>query len=117
METFGWSRPKSLWSLLAGLFVGGVVIALGFGPWQHIQIAGRDFFGLADYISGNVFLTVGGLAISLYVGLAWGFEQFRDDTNLGAGRFRVTSLWGPVMRFVAPIAVTLVVLAGLGILG
>ncbi|MFV1987308.1 MAG: sodium-dependent transporter [Gemmatimonadota bacterium] len=117
MDTFGWSRPKSVWSLLVLLYAGGIVIALGFGPWRHIQVAGRGFFGLADYVSGNVFLTLGGLAISLYVGISWGFERFREDTNRGAGRFRVTAWWGPVMRFIAPVAVALVLLAGLGILG
>ncbi len=117
MDTFGWSRPRSLWSLLGLLFTGGVVIALGYGPWQHIQVAGLGFFGMADYLSGNVFLTLGGLAIALYVGTSWGFERFREDTNRGAGSIRVTALWGPIMRFVAPIAVTLVLLAGLGILG
>ena len=117
MDTFGWPRGKSVWSLLGILFLAGVVIALGFGPWQGVQVAGRGLFDLADYISGNVFLTLGGLAISLYVGLAWGFDRFREDTNRGAGAFRVTAAWGPITRFVAPIAVGIVVLAGLGLLG
>lgn len=117
METFDWPRARSTWSLLALLFLGGVVIALGYGPWQHVQIGGLGFFGLADYISGNVFLTLGGLAIALYVGFSWGFDRFSEDTNRGAGRIRVTPSWGPVMRFVAPVAVALVLLAGLGLLG
>ena len=117
MDTFGWGRKRSLWSLLALLFAGGIVIALGYGPWSHITVAGLGFFGLADYISGNVFLTVGGLAISLYVAMSWGFDRFREDTNRGAGPIRVTAAWGPVMKYIAPIAVAFVVLAGLGLLG
>jgi NSS family neurotransmitter:Na+ symporter len=74
-------------------------------------------FGLADYVSGNLFLTLGGLALSLYVATAWGFDRFRETVNVGAGSIRVTRSWGIIMRFVAPIAVALVVLAGLGLLG
>lgn len=117
MDTFGWGRKRSLWSLLGLLFIGGIVIALGYGPWSHITVAGMGFFALSDYISGNIFLTVGGLAISLYVAFGWGFERFREETNRGAGAVRVTGAWGPVMKYVAPIAVVFVVLTGLGLLG
>jgi len=117
MDTLGWSRTKSVWALLGGLFLSGIAIALGFGPWRQVQLAGRGLFDLADYVSGNVFLTLGGLAISLYVGLAWGFERFREETNRGAGAVRVTRAWGPIMRVVAPIAVAIVLLAGLGLIG
>jgi NSS family neurotransmitter:Na+ symporter len=116
MDTFGWARRKSLWSVLGILFSGGILIALGYGPLAHLQIAGRGLFDLADFISGNVFLTVGGFAIALYVGFGWGFERFREETNRGAGAIRVTAAWRPVMRFIAPVAVGLVVLMGLGLL-
>ena len=117
MDTFGWPRRRSLWTLLGVLFAGGAVIALGYGPWAHLTVAGRGFFDLADYVSGNIFLTLGGLAISLYVAWSWGFDGFREDTNRGAGPIRVTAAWGPVMKFIAPIAVAFVVLTGLGLLG
>ena len=45
------------------------------------------------------------------------FDRFMDDTNRGAGAIKVTAAWGPVMKFVAPIAVAFVVLTGLGLIG
>ncbi|WP_420634988.1 sodium-dependent transporter [Candidatus Palauibacter sp.] len=117
MDSLGWSRRRSLWAVVAMLLLAGVPLALGFGPWQAVRIGGRGLFEFADYVSGNIFLTVGGLAISLYVAAVWGFERFRTETNQGAGRLRVTAAWGPVMRFVVPVAVGIVVLAGLGLLG
>ena len=115
MDSLGWSRQRSLWTTLTCLLMAGVPIALGFGPWATIQVFGLDLFGLADYLSGNVFLMLGGLAISLYVATSWGFASFRQATNTGAGRFRVTGAWGPVIRYIAPIAVAIVLLAGLGL--
>ena len=117
MDSFGWSRRRSLLAVLGAIMLAGVPLALGGGPWAAARLGGRNLFELADYVSGNIFLTVGGFAISLYVAVAWGFERFRADTNRGAGRFRVTAAWGPVMRFLLPVAVGLVVLAGLGVLG
>jgi len=117
MDSFGWPRRRSLWTVLAGVYTVGIIIALGFGPWSAVRLFGRGLFDLADYVSGNVFLTLGGFLLSLYVATSWGFERFRDETNRGAGRLRVTTAWGPVMRWLAPIAVGLVVLAGLGLLG
>ncbi len=117
MDSLGWSRKRSVWTVLAALLAAGVPIALGFGPWAGVQFAGRGLFDLVDYVSGNIFLTLGGLAISLYVATAWGFDRFMEATNRGGGRFRVTPAWGPVMRFVAPVAVAIVLLAGLGLLG
>lgn len=117
MESRGWSRRRAVWAVLGSLYVVGVAIALGFGPWRDVSLFGRGLFDLADYVSGNVFLTVGGLLLSLYVAGSWGFERFRDETNRGAGRVRVTAAWGPVMRWLAPLAVGLVVLGGLGLLG
>jgi len=117
MDSFGWSRRRAVWTVLAALFATGVPIALGFGPWASVQLAGRTLFDLADYVSGNLFLTLGGLATALYVATVWGFNRFREETNAGAGRFRVGAAWAPVMRFVVPISVAIVVLAGLGLLG
>lgn len=117
MDSFGWARKRALWTVLAVMLASGVPLALGFGPWSAVQLAGRGLFDLADYVSGNLFLTLGGLATSLYVATSWGFQHFMEETNQGAGRVRVTPVWGPIMKFVAPVAVAIVVLAGIGLLG
>ncbi len=117
MDSFGWSRRRAVWMVLGGLLATGVPIAMGFGPWSALQVAGRSLFDLADYVSGNLFLTLGGLGTALYVATVWGFDRFREETNVGSGRFRVTGVWGPVMRFVVPISVVIVVLVGIGVLG
>ena len=117
MESLGWSRRRALWTVLGSLYALGAAIVLGFGPWSDVRLFGRGLFDIADYVSGNVLLTLGGLLLSLYVATSWGFDRFREETNRGAGRVRVTGAWGPVMRWLAPLAVALVLLAGLGLVG
>ena len=75
-----------------------------------------NLFGFIDHVSGNYMLAMGGLLISLYVAVKWGWSNFRDETNVGSGRIKVNLTWMPFVRFVIPVAVTLVLLAGFGLL-
>lgn len=117
MESYGFRRKQSVWGILICAYVVGVPSALAFGPWSSIEIFGRDLFGLVDFVSGSILLTVGGLLIALYTAYKWGFELFREEANRGAGRLRVTGHWRPVVVIVVPVAVALVLMSGLGLLG
>ena len=117
MESLGWGRRRSLWTVLGLVYLTGIPIALGFGPWAEVRPFGRGLFDLVDFVSGSVLLALGGLLIALYTAWAWGFERFRDETNEGAGRLRVSAAWRPLVRWVIPVAVVLVILSGIGLLG
>ncbi len=109
-------RTPSVVITLGGVFLLSIPIVLSQGPWSYIQIGGRDLFGFIDHVSGNYMLAMGGLLISLYVAVKWGWSNFRDETNVGSGRIKVNQTWMPLVRFVIPVAVTLVLLAGFGLL-
>ncbi len=109
-------KPAVTWGGL-GSFVLTVPIVLSLGPWSEFRILGMNLFDFVNRVSGDYLLALGGILISLYVAYVWGWERFRDETNEGGGRFRVAPWWGPLIRFVIPIAVTLVLLAGLGVIG
>jgi NSS family neurotransmitter:Na+ symporter len=109
-------RTPSVVITLGGVFLLSIPIVLSQGPWSDIQIGGRDLFGFIDHVSGNYMLAIGGLLISLYVAVKWGWSNFRDETNVGSGRIKVNLTWMPFVRFVIPAAVALVLLAGFGLL-
>ncbi len=109
-------RKKSAVITAIVIFVLSVPIILSQGPWSHIQIFGRDIFGIVDHVTGNYMLAIGGLLISLYVAFVWGWTSFREETNAGSGRVNVNIAWMPFVRFIIPIAVVSVLLVGLGIL-
>ncbi len=109
-------RRTASW-LLAGLFlVLSTPIILSQGPWSDVRLFDMDLFGLADKVSGSYMLPAGGLVLALYTVFVWKFDRFRDETNVGAGSFKVSGLWKPLVVFVIPLAVAVVLLAGLGIL-
>ncbi len=110
-------RRKSASWLTAGTFlVLSVPMILSQGPWSDVRIFGMDLFVLADTVSGSYLLPAGGLLLSFYVIFSWTFDRFLQDTNSGAGRLKVTPRWKPLMVVGIPLAVTAVLLAGLGLL-
>jgi len=114
-ETWGVRRGTAIWGTLGALFVVGLPSALSFGPWSDRTFFGKDFFSLVDWIAVNVCLPIGGLLIVLYAGWAWKFDRFRQETNEGAGRVSVQGGWGPLVRYLIPAALLIIVVTSLGI--
>ncbi len=115
-DSIGMTRRTSIVTVLAATFVLAVPIVLSQGPWSHMQFFGRDIFALADHITGSYMLGFSGFLIAVYVAVVWGWKAFRDETNVGAGRIMVNSIWMPFVSVLIPLAVGLVLLAGFGVL-
>lgn len=108
-------RRTASWLLAGGVLVLSVPIILSQGPWSHVRLFGLDLFGLVDKVSGNYMLPAGGLLLALYTAFVWTFDRFREETNVGAGRLKIPRLWKPLVVFVIPLAVAVVLLTGLGV--
>ena len=117
VDTLGMERPRAalasgaLWAVLSTLVI------LGEGPWSSMKLAGLTLFGLLDTLSTNILLPVGGLLLALYAGYVWTFDGFRNEVNVGAGRLRIAAVLRPFVTIVVPLAVTAMLLAGLGWIG
>ena len=85
-------------------------------PTPLIRFLDMDLFVLLDTVSGSFLLPATALAISLYVVFAWTFDRFRDETNIGSTSIQVTAIWKPFVVIAIPIAVSIVLLMGLGLL-
>ena len=115
-DSLGWSRRRGVGMVTAMLFLMSVLIVLSQGPWSHIHILGRDLLGVLDFVVGSYLVPVGGLILALYVAMSWRWSAFRAETNVGSGRIRVNATWRPLVQFIIPAAVALVLLGGVGIL-
>lgn len=115
------SRRKATLIIGGVIFLIGILSALSFGLLAELTIAlpGKEdpvnIFDAIDYFVSNWALTIGGLGVVLYAG--WGvdktqlWEELKDD-GLGRAGF---SGWYLVTRFVAPVAVILVLLNSIGV--
>ena len=108
-EVCGISRAKAVWTILAIMFVLGIPSILSQGPWADVKFFGKNFFDLADYISGNVMMPIDALLVALYTAFVWKFKGFKDDSNIGStGAIRITNAWKPLVVVVVPLAVFII---------
>lgn len=112
-EVFKLERKKAVWSTLLVIFTLSIPCILANGPWSEITILGRNFFDLADFISGNVLMPLGALMISLYTAYKWKYENYMDEVNIGAGKVRVYKFMKPIVIYLIPIAVLIIMVIGL----
>lgn len=96
------------------VMVFGVLCALSFGVMSDFKIFGMTLFDLFDYCSSNILLPCGGILLSLFAG--WMIDKkivWQQLTNDG----RLSARWVPfirfAMRYIAPAAIFIVLVAGL----
>ncbi len=114
VEEFHVGRRKA--TLLTTLVTAavGVFCSLSFGVLSDFKILGKTFFELMDFLATNVLLPVGSLLFVMFVGWRMSKATMHRELSMGAGRkMRAVSLViFFVVRYVAPIAIVLVLLSG-----
>ena len=115
-ERWGLARPRAT---LLVLMLLGAGCALSQSLLAHIRPGGRTLFDWADYLSSNLLMPMGGIAIALFVGWAWGEQAFAAQLS-NQGQLHNRALARALcllLRWVTPVLIGLVMLAGLGVFG
>ena len=109
-ENRGQTREAAcLWSGLACWFLGLVTI-YSFSDASHWTFANKSFFEWLDLLTADLMLPIGGILIAVFAG--WVLQQNVTEKELEAGRHY--RLWSIAIRYVAPLAVGLILLRGMG---
>lgn len=97
----------------------GSLATLSGSVLSHILIWGKNFFDLFDFASSNILMPLGGLVIAVYVGWAMGKSRVAEElSNRGSLRQdKIVKAFYFVIRYITPIAITIILLNGLGIIG
>lgn len=115
-EEFTMTRRKAATIVTIACSTVGVFCALSFGPLDGFKLFGMTLFDLFDYVSSNIFLPVGGMFIALFVGWYLDKKIVRDEiTNNGTLRTPYLRLVIFILRYVAPIAIGIILLNQLGL--
>lgn len=112
-EQLNIDRKKAVIISLIAIFIVGFPTILAHGPWSHILIGGRNLFDFADFLSGNIFMTIDALLVACYVAYSWKFDKFQEEANIGATKFKVFDWWAPLIKFVIPVALVIIFITGL----
>ena len=117
IDLLGWSRSKAVLVTSVAIFFVGVPSALSGGSLfgaRMKQSLGMTFFDLMDNLSSNWMLPLGGLMIAFFVG--WRMHRStREEQFLAETPAWTMSPWLALLRFVAPVAVLLVMAKSTGV--
>lgn len=117
-EEHSWERKKATIVMGSIIFMVGIAASLSNGIWSGFVVAGRNFFDLLDFVSGNILLPVSGMLTAIFVGWIWGSKNaLQEATNDGNVQFAWGNLWANVLiKYVAPILIAVVFISSVGII-
>ena len=110
------SRSRAAMIVTGGCFLIGAVCSLSLGDWSFLQVAGTDLFDVFDFVTGQIFLPVGGLLTCLFIGWYVPKRLVRDEfTNWGTSRSIFFGAYYFLVRFICPLAILAIFLHQFGV--
>ena len=115
-EQLNLSRRTAIILATASMFILGIAASLSWGLMRDVKLFGLNIFDLFNYTTANILLPLGGLLIVAFLGWFFPGRESKDElSNGGTLRLRYYSLYRFAIRFLAPLAIALVFLNGLGL--
>lgn len=100
------SRRKGAAIVTASTMAVGVLCSLSLGAWSSLQIAGRSLFDVFDFVTGQIFLPVGGFLTCVFLGWFVPKKLVKDEfTNWGTLSSCLFPVFLFLVRFVCPVAI------------
>ncbi len=103
------SRRKAAFTIGGVAFVVGIPSALANGAvgWlSNVPGVGLDFLSLLFTIFGQYSLVIGALLISIFIAWVWGVQSAGEEVRANDGKFPLGGAWVFLIRYVAPVAIT-----------
>ena len=116
-ERFGWSRSHAAVCVTLFCVVTGTLSSLSLGIWKT-TFFGLGFFDLLDFVTAKLMLPLGGFLISLFVG--WYLKRslaYDELSNYGLLKVPYFPVYLFILRYLAPVAISLIFIRELGWLG
>jgi NSS family neurotransmitter:Na+ symporter len=115
-EQLNISRRKAIIIATASMFVLGISASLSWGLMRDVKLFNLNIFDLFNFTTANILLPLGGLLIVAF--LAWflpGGDTLDELSNGGTLKLKYYRLFRFLIKFIAPVAIALVFLNGLGL--
>ncbi|HOJ66666.1 MAG TPA: sodium-dependent transporter [Paludibacteraceae bacterium] len=110
------SRAKAAIVSSLGIALLGILSSFSLGIWKDFSLFGYGFFALFDSITSKILMPVGGIFISLFVG--WRIDKQKillELTSNGKYKIPFLNIFLLITRYLAPLAILLVLLNQLGL--
>ena len=119
IEICNWSRIKAILISGGAVFLFGIPSALSgsqgiFANWKEMY--GKDFFDTLDYITGSWMLPFAALLTTIFVGWVMQRQVAHSEFLQGTTLVKWLKPWFFIIRWVAPIAILIIILQEGGII-
>jgi neurotransmitter:Na+ symporter, NSS family len=114
IETFGFSRIKAAVYSGVATWLLGLGTVWSFNWWAELTFFGLTFFDLLDFVTSNLMLPFGGILIALFAG--WLMKAESTKSELKIHNPTLYLVWQALVRYIAPVAVFIVLLNAIGVL-
>ena len=116
-EEFNFTRGKAARLVTTGCILLGILCSLSLGVTKEFTIFGLGMFDLFGFVTGKLMLPLGGLLISIFTG--WYLDKklvWSEITNNGTLKVPTYKLIIFILKYVAPIAISVIFINELGLL-
>lgn len=111
------SRKKGALIVTISTTIIGAICSLSLGVWNNLEIGGKSLFDIFDFVTGQIFLPVGGFLTCIFLGWFVPKKLVKDEfTNWGTVSQRFFGIYLFLVRFVAPLAILAIFMHQFGIL-
>ncbi len=124
-EEWKWDRTKTAIILAIVMFLIGILytssqVCLPLkGIWLDVNgVSYPSFADFMEYVTDKVIMPLGALLYCVLVGWIWGVGNAADEiSSQGKYPFALANVYSILVKFVAPAAIIIIMLAGFGFLG
>lgn len=113
-ERFNLSRSRAALLVTSFCAVTGVLSSLSLGVWDA-KFFSLSFFDLLDFVTAKLMLPLSGFLVCLFVG--WCLKRslsYEELTNYGMQKVPYFTVYMFILRFLAPVAISLIFVNELG---
>jgi len=111
VESKGVNRPAAAAVVGLAAWVLGIGTVLSFNHWSDVTLLGKTFFDSLDFLTANIMLPLGGLAIAVFV--AWKMRESDVRAQVKMESPVIYEIWRVTLKFIAPLGIAFVLWNGL----
>lgn len=110
------SRRKGATIVTATTIIIGAFCSLSLGDMNYLSVAGKPLFEVFDFVTGQIFLPVGGFLTCVFLGWFVPKKTVKDEfTNWGTVSTGFYQIWLFLIRYVSPLGIAAVFLHQMGL--
>lgn len=109
------NRAASVVTVLCGIV--GAFCSLSMGDWSFLSIGGKSLFSIFDFVTGQIFLPLGGFFTCVFLGWYVPSKIVKDEfTNWGTLKGSLFGMYFFLVRYVCPLAILVIFLHQFGLI-